>query len=122
MNPPQATLSALDAGLGGVKPPGLSAVRIGASPTLHNFPELLASDPEYFLGADHVKKYGAQPQVLVKYLDSGTRLHFQVHPTREFARRVLGAPSGKTEAYHVLSARSSSDTTSGEDTGYIYVG
>lgn len=122
VNPAQATLSALDAELIGAKQPGISAVRIGASPTLHNFSDLLSSDPEYFLGAAHVQKYGAQPQVLVKYLDSGTRLHFQVHPTREFARRVLGAPSGKTEAYHVLSTRSPTETASGEDTGYIYVG
>ncbi|HEY1108207.1 MAG TPA: phosphoheptose isomerase [Opitutaceae bacterium] len=103
-------------------PPGVSVVRIGTSPTLHNFSDLLASDPEYFLGAAHVKNHGAQPQVLVKYLDSGTRLHFQVHPTREFARRVLGAPSGKTEAYHVLSTRPPSETAGSEDTGYIYVG
>jgi mannose-6-phosphate isomerase len=81
-----------------------------------------------------VKKYGAQPQLLVKFLDSGTRLHFQVHPTREFAQRVLGAPSGKTEAYYVLGVRNRSDLRpdqlgSGqrpdlpaEPTGYIYVG
>ena len=58
--------------------------------------QVLTRDPEYFLGAAHVKKFGAQPQLLVKFLDSGTRLHFQAHPTREFAQRVLGAPSGKT--------------------------
>ena len=84
---------------------GVSPVRIGQDPTPRDFAQLLASDPEYFLGATHVKKYGAQPQLLVKFLDSGTRLHFQVHPTREFAQRVLGAPSGKTEAYHVLGVR-----------------
>lgn len=122
INPPQATLSVIDAELGDTKPPGISAVRIGSSPTPRNFADLLASDPEYFLGEAHVRKYGAQPQVLVKYLDSGTRLHFQVHPTREFARRILGAPSGKTEAYHVLATRSPHETDGGEDTGYIYVG
>ncbi|MCX6954962.1 MAG: class I mannose-6-phosphate isomerase [Verrucomicrobia bacterium] len=110
--PPDAQLSS---------PPGVSQVRVGHDATPRDFVQLLASDPEYFLGAAHVAKYGAQPQVLVKYLDSGTRLHFQVHPTREFARRILGAPSGKTEAYHVLSVRDSS-STGGEATGYIYVG
>src|SRR4051812_37284352 len=84
---------------------GISQVRVGLDPTSRDFAQLLASDPEYFLGTAHVKKYGAQPQLLVKFLDSGTRLHFQVHPTREFARRVLGAPSGKTEAYYVLGVR-----------------
>jgi mannose-6-phosphate isomerase len=84
---------------------GISQVRVGDDPTPRDFAELLATDPEYFLGAAHVARYGAQPQVLVKFLDSGTRLHFQVHPTREFAQRVLGLPSGKTEAYHVLAVR-----------------
>ncbi len=86
-------------------PPGISQVLVGHDSTPHDFAALLASDPAYFLGEAHVARYGAQPQVLVKFLDSGTRLHFQVHPTREFAQRVLAAPSGKTEAYHVLSVR-----------------
>jgi mannose-6-phosphate isomerase len=83
-------------------------------------------------------------------LDSGTRLHFQVHPTREFAQRLLAAPSGKTEAYHVLAVRDpapsqpsdsqlsalssqpagpvsqlstlNSQPAEGEAIGYIYVG
>ena len=86
---------------------GVSPVRIGLDSARHDFAALIARDPEYFLGAAHVRKYGAEPQLLVKFLDSGTRLHFQVHPTREFARWVLGAPSGKTEAYYVLGTRGS---------------
>jgi mannose-6-phosphate isomerase len=101
--------------------PGVSQVLVGHDSTPRDFAQLIASDPAYFLGEAHVARYGAQPQVLVKFLDSGTRLHFQVHPTREFAQRLLGAPSGKTEAYHVLAVRDSSNT-SGEATGYIYVG
>jgi mannose-6-phosphate isomerase len=84
---------------------GVSQVLVGHDPTPRDFAQLLASDPDYFLGAAHVEKYGAQPRLLVKFLDSGTRLHFQVHPTRDFAQRVLGAPSGKTEAYYVLGVR-----------------
>lgn len=103
-------------------PPGVSVVTVGSDPTPRDFAQLLATDPEYFLGASHVRKYGAQPQVLVKFLDSGTRLHFQVHPTREFARRVLGAPSGKTEAYYVLDVRPPPSSPGAERTGYIYVG
>jgi mannose-6-phosphate isomerase len=119
---------------------GVSQVFVGSDPTPRDFAQLLASDPGYFLGAAHVAKYGAQPQLLVKYLDSGTRLHFQVHPTREFAQRVLGAPSGKTEAYHVLAVRGPTPSTllpppssashdvaaeasaKAEATGHIYVG
>lgn len=99
---------------------GISQVLVGDDPMPRDFAKLLADDPEYFLGAAHVRKHGAQPQVLVKFLDSGTRLHFQVHPTREFARRMLGARSGKTEAYHVLSVRPPGELP--EAAGYIYVG
>jgi mannose-6-phosphate isomerase len=84
---------------------GIAQVCVGADTTARDFAQLLASDPIYFLGADHVKKYGDAPRLLVKFLDSGTRLHFQVHPTRDFAQRFLGAASGKTEAYHVLATR-----------------
>lgn len=123
INPPQAAAAVATAAATGSNPatPGVSLVRVGHDPAPRDFAALLASDPEYFLGAAHVRQHGAQPQVLVKFLDSGTRLHFQVHPTREFARRVLGAPSGKTEAYHVLAVRGPQDA-SGEATGCIYVG
>lgn len=100
---------------------GVSPVLVGHDPTPRDFVQLLASDPVYFLGAAHAAKFGAQPHLLVKFLDSGTRLHFQVHPTREFAQRVLGAPSGKTEAYHVLAVRDDLPSD-GEATGYICVG
>jgi mannose-6-phosphate isomerase len=70
-----------------------------------DFASVLAGDPDYYLGSAHAAKFGPVPQVLVKYLDSGTRLHFQVHPTRNFARRHLGVTSGKTEAYHILDVR-----------------
>lgn len=119
--------------------PGISRVLLGLDPTPHDFAALLASDPEYFLGAAHVARFGAQPQLLVKFLDSGTRLHFQVHPTRDFAQRLLGAPSGKTEAYYVLAVRDAPAAAAPpssvlqpstlnfqparrEATGYIYVG
>jgi mannose-6-phosphate isomerase len=85
-------------------PEGISRVLIAGQ--LHDFRALLAADPEYFLGAAHVAKHGADPVVLVKLLDPSIRLHFQVHPTADFARSRLNAPSGKTEAYHVLATRS----------------
>ena len=99
---------------------GVSQVRVGLDSTPRDLAELIAADPDYFLGAAHVKKFGVSPQLLVKFLDSGTRLHFQVHPTREFAQKFLTAPSGKTEAYHVLAVRD--QATGGEAVGYIYVG
>jgi mannose-6-phosphate isomerase len=67
--------------------------------------DLVAADPQYFLGAAHVERFGTNPMVLVKYLDAAVRLPFQAHPTVEFSRRHLNAESGKTEAYYILSTR-----------------
>ena len=67
--------------------------------------DLMAADPEYFLGAAHVRCFGSNPMVLVKYLDSAVRLPFQVHPTVDFSRLHLKAGCGKTEAYYILGAR-----------------
>jgi mannose-6-phosphate isomerase len=92
---------------------GVSTVTVGGAP--YDFAALLARDPDYFLGAAHAARFGAQPQLLVKLLDPAIRLHFQAHPTAAFARRFLGSPSGKTEAYHVLGARPGI-------TPYIYLG
>jgi Phosphomannose isomerase len=86
---------------------GVSRVLVGGAERA--FPDLLASDPDYFLGSAHVTRFGSAPALLVKLIDSAIRLHFQVHPTAEFARARLGAPSGKTEAYHVLAARPGTD-------------
>ena len=80
------------------------------------FRDLLQKDQAYFLGqnGDTIRSMDDIP--LVKYLDSSTRLHFQAHPTREFAQERLGLPRGKTEAYVILKTR--------EDVSepYIYAG
>ncbi|MBC7365588.1 MAG: phosphoheptose isomerase [Undibacterium sp.] len=86
-------------------PEGLSPVLVGADPIPRTFADLLAAEPAHYLGAGHVARHGAAPQLLVKFLDPSIRLHFQVHPTAAFARRFLNAPSGKTEAYHILAVR-----------------
>ncbi|HEY9249520.1 MAG TPA: phosphoheptose isomerase, partial [Rariglobus sp.] len=67
--------------------------------------DLVLADPVYFLGAAHLASFGPDPKLLVKLLDPAIRLHFQVHPSTAFARAFLQAPSGKTEAYHVLAVR-----------------
>lgn len=82
---------------------GISRVRVDGRELL--FTELIAQDPEYFLGLDHVTRHGQQPMVLVKLLDSAVRLQLQVHPTAEFARIHLGSNSGKAEAYYILDVR-----------------
>ncbi|MDA0348990.1 MAG: class I mannose-6-phosphate isomerase [Verrucomicrobia bacterium] len=93
---------------------GISKVQIDGQELL--FTDLIASDPEYFLGKDHVARFGEQLMVLVKLLDSAVRLHFQTHPTAEFARAHLSSNSGKAEAYYILSVRD------GIDEPYVYLG
>lgn len=82
---------------------GLSEVELGGKRI--RFDKLLERDPEYYLGHAHVRAFGPRPQLLVKLLDSAVRLHFQCHPTAEFARERMGEPSGKAEAYHILAVR-----------------
>lgn len=101
--------------------PGREDVEEGVSTAVigeehYPFNELLDSDPEYFLGADHVKAFGNKPQLLVKLLDSAIRLHFQAHPTAEFAQERMNEPSGKAEAYYILKTREDVENP------YIYMG
>jgi len=81
-----------------------------------SFRDLLQNNQEYFLGENTDGKCSMDDIPLVKYLDSSTRLHFQAHPTREFAQERLGLPRGKTEAYVIIETR--------EDISdpYIYAG
>jgi mannose-6-phosphate isomerase len=64
--------------------------------------DLVAADPEGWLGAAHVARWGSSPALLVKLLDAGERLPVHFHPNRSFAARHLGCPFGKTEAWVVL--------------------
>lgn len=67
--------------------------------------EAVAADPEGFLGAQHAERFGAEPGLLVKLLDAGQRLPLHCHPSREFARRHLDCPFGKTEAWVIAEVR-----------------
>ncbi len=69
------------------------------------FRDLLQKKQEYFLGSTNGEARSMNDIPLVKYLDSSTRLHFQAHPTREFAQERLGLPRGKTEAYVIIETR-----------------
>ena len=79
------------------------------------FDELLALDPIYFLGKQHTKAFELNPMLLVKFLDTSVRLHFQAHPTAEFAREHLNSNHGKAEGYYILDVREGYDP-------YVYVG
>ncbi|MBA6341540.1 class I mannose-6-phosphate isomerase [Colwellia sp. MB02u-10] len=80
------------------------------------FRDLLQTNQGYFLGKNDDTMRSMDDIPLVKYLDSSTRLHFQAHPTREFAEKRLGLPRGKTEAYVILETRAEVSEP------YIYAG
>jgi mannose-6-phosphate isomerase len=67
--------------------------------------DAIAADPEAYLGGEHAALFGADPGLLVKLLDAGERLPVHLHPDREFARRHLDCPYGKTEAWVIVEAR-----------------
>jgi len=98
----------------GARPDGASTVLVGGRPA--DFRTLLEEDPGYFLGPDHVRRFGAHPMLLVKLLDASRRFFFQVHPSQAFAREHLGTASGKTEAYHILGVRP------GSGQPFLYIG
>jgi mannose-6-phosphate isomerase len=66
--------------------------------------DAIAADPEAYLGAEHVARFGRSPALLVKLLDAGQRLPVHFHPDRAFAREALGSPYGKTEAWLIVEA------------------
>ena len=66
--------------------------------------DLVRAEPEALLGPAHVRRFGADPGLLVKLLDAGERLPVHLHPGREFARARLGSSWGKTEAWLILDA------------------
>jgi mannose-6-phosphate isomerase len=67
--------------------------------------DAIAADPEAWLGSAHVERFGPDPALLVKLLDTGERLPVHVHPDDAFAREHLGTKFGKTEAWIVLDAK-----------------
>lgn len=67
-------------------------------------PEAFAADSNGWFGEAHVARYGGDPNLLTKLLDSGERLPVHSHPSREFATAHLDCDHGKTEAWIVLVA------------------
>lgn len=66
--------------------------------------EAVETDPVAWLGPEHVARYGASTELLVKLLDLDQRLPVHLHPDRAFSRTHLGLAHGKTEAWYVLDA------------------
>lgn len=83
---------------------GLSFVESGNGDIVA-FRDLVQTDTEFYLGKSETGPNQMDALPLVKFLDSATRLHFQAHPTAEFARERLNSNRGKTEAYVILAVR-----------------
>ena len=67
--------------------------------------DAVRDDPDAYLGAEHVARYGPDPGLLVKLLDAGQRLPVHFHPGRAFAREAgLDDRHGKTEAWIIVEA------------------
>lgn len=66
--------------------------------------DAITDDPAGWLGEPLANALDATPGVLIKLLDAGERLPVHFHPSRDFARRHLDAPFGKTEAWIILDA------------------
>jgi mannose-6-phosphate isomerase len=81
---------------------GEGLTRLGDGRTLR---AAISGDPDGFLGPRHAAAYGANPALLVKLLDAGERLPVHCHPSRDFARRHLDCPYGKTEAWVITATR-----------------
>ncbi|MHA7179875.1 class I mannose-6-phosphate isomerase [Arthrobacter sp. MDB2-24] len=64
--------------------------------------DAVARDPGYWLGAEHVARWGSDVRLLVKLLDAGQRLPVHAHPDDTFAARHLGHSHGKAEAWYIL--------------------
>lgn len=79
--------------------------RLRGSPERISLLQLIRAQPVEMLGAAHAAEYGASMGVLVKLIDSRSRLLVQVHPDKEAAKRLFDSRFGKTEAWHILALR-----------------
>ncbi|WP_394250977.1 class I mannose-6-phosphate isomerase [Arthrobacter pityocampae] len=64
--------------------------------------DAVAADPEHWLGAGHMARWGSDTRLLVKLLDAGQRLPVHAHPDDAFAAQHLGHSHGKAEAWYIL--------------------
>ena len=63
---------------------------------------LVEAWPEEMVGASFADRHGPQTGVLVKLLSPSGPVPLHAHPARAWARRHLGSPFGKTEAWILL--------------------
>lgn len=66
--------------------------------------EVIASDPQAWLGKSVAERYGNRLPLLVKFIDAEKDLSIQVHPNDEMAMKRHGK-MGKTEMWYVIDAQ-----------------
>lgn len=64
--------------------------------------EIVEALPGEMVGARFAERWGPITGILVKLLSPAGQVPFHAHPTRAWARRHLGSPFGKTEAWILL--------------------
>jgi mannose-6-phosphate isomerase len=109
-----STTRAVNKGREDIKDEGVSEITIDG--VNYRLKDIFDKYPVETIGVEHHKKYGANTQFLLKFLDSAIRLHVQCHPTIHFAKKYLNSNSGKTEAYVILKTREEVKNP------YIYLG
>ncbi len=62
----------------------------------------IRSDPESWLGPEHLKEFGVDTKLLVKLLHAGQRGPVHAHPSGSFARQYSLGLHGKAEAWYIL--------------------
>ncbi|HEU5421077.1 MAG TPA: hypothetical protein VFV41_25560 [Streptosporangiaceae bacterium] len=83
------------------RPQGLSTVDVpGAGPV--PLREIIEALPAEMVGASFAARWGPVSGFLVKLLSPAGQVPLHAHPTRAWARRHLGSPYGKTEAWILL--------------------
>ena len=96
------------------QPQGVTAVEVPGAGTLP-LTTLIERLPEEVVGARFAERWGATTGVLVKLLSPAGQVPLHAHPSRAWARRHLGSPFGKTEAWILLD-------TPGDGTEPAYAG
>ena len=84
------------------RPQGLSTIETSVEGGPVTLLELVEAEPEAMVGASFAARWGPVAGLLVKLLSPAGQVPLHAHPNRAWARRHLGSPYGKTEAWILL--------------------
>jgi len=85
------------------RPQGMSTVTIPGHGSMR-LADLVAAAPEAMVGAASAHRFGSTTGVLVKMIALSDRAPLHAHPDAAFAKRELGSPVGKAEAWVIVEA------------------